>query len=313
MTESILNSKRGYRALSQERITTEDTRKGAAWHRSIRPTLRVFDSTIAESDQLASITDVAEALRSFDLRDDPERSEQSVRQESEARELLALDLALASDVYSSQSFSNSSSNPRQYLSADHLEELETMTESLSINAEPPQVDFRYLRPIPKGSVDHYESEAQPEQEQGICPIGVRLLLKDWEVGTNPDKFTYIDPYDESQPQPIRHRKFSPPRVGPATQTHATAQSQPIGPPVVVPLGFTVPPAANGHAQRPPFVAQSQPSAVAQPMRMSNTQGAESNSAFSQDFMMSTQILPGPHGGRPMPSKKKPPKKRLGGF
>jgi hypothetical protein len=35
-------------------------------------------------------------------------------------------------------------------------------------------------------------------------------------------------------------------------------------------------------------------------------------ASSQDFMTSTQILPGPFGGRQL-IKKKPAKKRLGGF
>lgn len=249
-------------------------RRGSAWHRDIRPILEHLDPTVT-----GSVDTLAENLRSFDLKPDPGRSAQSLRRESEAREQLALDLTLSSDVFSSQPFVKA---------ANVDDALETMTESLSLSAEPPSVDFRYLKPVPK-PVDHYSRDEQESELQ--LPLGVRLLLKDWDIGADPERFTYRDPYGTEEPS---QRAASPPRV------HVPASQ----PPLVI-AANTVPPAVI-NTRAAPSMGQSQPTVK---IPFSTSQATESPPQF---LMTSTQVLPGPFGGR-QNVKKKVPKKRMGGF
>ncbi|KAJ7087172.1 hypothetical protein B0H15DRAFT_781592 [Mycena belliarum] len=277
LTDSVVNSTRSYRALLQGRVSTDSYKKGAAWNYDLIPTLSRFDA-----DMAPDLRTVADHLRRFDLHSDAGRSAQSVRREVEAREQLVLDLAMSHHVYSPQPFS---------VGGDVQNELETMTKTLSLDDEPPPVSFTFLRPIAKNSDDKEDS----------ISMGVRSLLKDWDVGTDPRKSVYRDLYGggDVERAPIRRRAI-PPTALPSERSAAQQR-----PPTVVAATST----SQFHAgQR--FLTQEikfHHRSGSQPVTMDT-----GISGMSQDFMASTQILPGAYGGRPA-IKKKVVKKRVGGF
>ncbi|KAJ6627504.1 hypothetical protein B0H10DRAFT_1994910 [Mycena sp. CBHHK59/15] len=297
LTESVINSPRGYRALLQGRLSAETMKKGAQWHCDITSTLMKFDADISLDPRA-----VAEHLRRFDLKAGFQRSAQSLRRESEAREQLVLDLALSHHVFSPNPLS---------LDGDPNIELEIMTKTLSLDGEPPPVTFGYLHPLFNNAVDEGDDGKADMTglKEEMTPLGVRLLLKDWDIGTDPTNFIYKDPYEGTPEEhvPIRKRRPSP-HV--ESKQHLVVETQ--RPPLVVAATSIVPlnnldpgrrflsQDARAHL-RPPLLSGSQPVAT-------NTQV----SGETQDFMASTQILPGAYGGRPA-VKKKVAKKRLGGF
>ncbi|KAJ7581235.1 hypothetical protein C8J56DRAFT_1057231 [Mycena floridula] len=270
LTGSIFNSTRGYRALDQGRISAVAMGKDAGWHCNLRPMLAQLECNVADD-----INGVTEALRDFDLLPDSECSPQSLHREKESREQLALDLTLAADVFSAQPFTKTTTMDNNAL--------ETMTESLSLNSEPPPLEFHYFRLPGRG-------EEAPE----TYPFGVRLLLNDWEVGTDPEDFIYQDPYRPQQAVVAGQR---------ATRTMPViAFSQP---PMVVAAAPAVLPSII-ESRRISNIGVSQP-----PMPLPSTQPLDFDSQeSSMPMMANSQILPGAFGGRPSVSKKK---KRVGGF
>ncbi|KAF5380885.1 hypothetical protein D9615_004029 [Tricholomella constricta] len=274
LTESIINSTRGYRAMFQGRLSPKTLVGGASWHYNIAPILRHFESDFADDIQSGT-----EVLRGHDLAEDPERSAESLRYENEAREQLALDMALSTDIFSGQPFLNAS---------EEGSELETMARTLSLGGEPPSVDFGYLRP----RHTNYYNKGEEKEKEVAASMGVRSLLKGWEIGADPEEYLFVDHYDEgaSEPQPIRRAK---PSQAPGTQSQR--------PPMILATS-TVPP-------RPPEVVRR--------MLGAHSQGSATPPLTigfgSQEYMTSTQVLPGVHGGRPSMAKKKIAKKRVGGF
>ncbi|KAJ7499248.1 RNA polymerase I-specific transcription-initiation factor-domain-containing protein [Mycena latifolia] len=285
LADSVINSTRGYRALLQGRVSADSLKKDAAWNHDLTRTLSKFDSGMS-----TDFRTVPDRLRRFDLKSGFERSAQSVRRESEAREQLALDLALSYHVYSPHLLSTD---------GDANSELETMTKTLSLDGEPPPVSFGILRPIEKNPTDNEE----------LIPMGVRLLLKDWDVSSNPQEYAYRDPYDGTPDEPILIRRRPSPPAGLSKE-----RSDPQQPPRVV-AATSIKPFDAGRrfpSQDTNFQHRSgsQPLAAvsgSQPLTMDNRL-----SGMSQDFLASTQILPGAYGGRPA-MKKKMVKKRIGGF
>lgn len=285
-----------------------------------------------------NVQELAESLHSYDLIKDDDRTALSIRRENNAREQLAVDLVLSRDVYSPSAFV-----PPHEVGND----LETMTEALSLGGhdadESPEVEFGYLGPVVKAKAGvHYdrnkeseENELEEKPEAGgkvSLPMGVRLLLKDWEVGTKAKDYIFRDPYDTTgEPASLPNTYL---RLGGANTM--PSMSQPIHsqrPPTVVPsqavasggFGTNFVPFSQPSVKRPPMVVQSQDTFVrptgmigAQTQQsfgigVPQSQASQDHSQQSQQFMASTQILPGPHGGRPSVPKKKPAKKRLGGF
>ncbi|KAG5653836.1 hypothetical protein H0H81_010109 [Sphagnurus paluster] len=289
-TESVINSTRGYRAVLRGRLAPNSLSIGASWHQNIIPILQRFDPDI--TDDLQSGTTV---LGQYDLVEDPERSVESLRYEKDAREQLALDLALSADTFSSQPFSNIDG------------ELEAMAKTLSLAGEPPSMEFGYLRPRNK---DHYNKDK--ESEEFAVSMGVRSLLKDWEIGADPEEYQFVDHYDGSAPimQPIRRTK---PNQGIAN-TNQQPGTQLQRPPMILATSAIVPP-------RPPEIGRRMLTVQSQETNVPpRTIGFGSQVALgkepqsSQDcLMVNTQVLPGVHGGRPGTAKKKIPKKRIGGF
>ncbi|KXN86913.1 hypothetical protein AN958_09508 [Leucoagaricus sp. SymC.cos] len=305
-TGSLINSARGFRAISQNKFPIQQLRKGAPWHLNIADIQNHINPTFNLN---ADARELAEDLRSYDLIMDDNRTALSIRRENNAREQLTVDLALSKDVYSLSPFVA----PREAGN-----DLETMTEALSLGGrdieEPPEVEFSYLRPRIK------------------LPLGVRLLLKDWEVGTKAKDYVFQDPYNttgESVPRYTVHPGLS--RLRQANTMPSMSQvmnSQ--RPPMVIPsqaltssLGSASQPSAK---QPPPVVVQSEAPTIrptgtfgTQPLQqfgmgISQSQASQDDSSQQTvEYMASTQTLPGPHGGRPSMPKKKPAKKRLGGF
>ncbi|KAJ7781591.1 hypothetical protein B0H16DRAFT_1498983 [Mycena metata] len=286
LAESVINSARGYRAVSQGRVSADSLKKHAPWNHDLTDTLAKFDP-----DMSPDIRTITERLRRCDLRADEDRSAPSLRRESEAREQLALDLTLARHIYS----------PHPFSAKGDATELETMTMTLSLNDGPSPVRFGYLRPIASTTA------SDEDEEKDMIPLGVRLLLKDWDVGTDPRDFAYRDPYgdasEEPAPAPVRRKE----PAADALKERPTADAQ--RPPLVI-AATSIHQFDGGRG----FLSQD-PNLQHRAPQISGSQPLSTNArleGISQDFMSSTQILPGAYGGRPA-IKKKVTKKRLGGF
>ena len=253
--------------MKQGRLSAEAIK--APWHRSIALTMSRLDEEFQVDPK-----EWTKYLQQFDLRDT--MSDQAYRYQYTARQQLELDLALSTDV-----FSEMASKPDKVDQA-----LEVMTEALSLSAEPPSVEFGYLRPLER----KHRGEDEKVLETPDIPMGVRLLLKHWGWGS-PESYPYRDPYNDS---------------GSIDLIKSPA----------------VPPIEDFVARRPPAVMASKQTVVnilpdtfkpvtksqEAPPRYDLTFGAGpfSTPILSEDI--STQVLPGPHGGR-----KKMVKKRIGGF
>ena len=307
--DNVLSSVRGYRALVQGRIPRDQLMDQAPWKRDITPIISSFVTDM--SNDPGTLTS---GLGKYDLVSEEDRPAPSYRREGEAREQLALDLTLSATIYSHEF-----NDTHLVGDDDELDAMSRATEAMSLeNAEPPPVTFGFFRPesIEANNLDVSDPtpDANTSSVASMIPLGVRLLLDDWKLGSSPHDYAYEDPYGIAD-QPTAIQEAARPRA--AQQTTPTSAL----PPVVQ----TVRPATMG---RPPTVASSQPvrslptlpSSQPQELRRDVTAGSQPNgpsaepSLASQIPFSSTQVLPGPHGGRPPPiMKKKPIKKRVGGF
>ncbi|KAF8636607.1 hypothetical protein AX17_003417 [Amanita inopinata Kibby_2008] len=270
LSDCTINSVRGYHALAQGRLSTEMLGKGTAWYHDISPTLKCFIPQVTQD-----IQQLTDRLSRFDLQPKGDRTYRSMRREVRAREQLALDLVLASSVYSNQPLSR----PKKTDGG-----LESMTEALSLDNDPPPLQFGYFHPVQQEGEDN---------KAVIGPAGVRLLLGEWESGTDPRDYVYCDPYEESGTE-------GRPRPQMASEGVVEVARQMVRPPTVLAL-----------SSLPPHVVAE---ATVQGLRQDVYSQAVGDRAgltpVSQDVVVSTQILGGRYGGRPGVAKKK---KRLGGF
>ncbi|KAH8116863.1 hypothetical protein DFH11DRAFT_1577909 [Phellopilus nigrolimitatus] len=340
LTGSVLNSARGHRARKLNRIPADDVAKNAAWSGNIQEILRRIAPDVSKDAPIN-----AEELDPYHVIREEEFPEAD-RRESEAREQLALDLALSAHVYSATAIksaaqwkatASSVASPSGSNSQEPAALLTQAAEKLSLSQnEPPSVAFGYHRPVVKDGKKYYkqfgvaskaETQAAEEDKEAEMPLGVRLLLSEWNVGDDPYEFEYMDPYNlenaeagsqlplhnQSQTRRRRQQRGSPEDVAGgvplATQSQApptivaakslaTIQSKAVG-------GYTQPSLAHRAALRTQTHIQNQFAGFSQ---------AETEPASSQPMMMAnTQVEPGPFGGRPGVAKKKTSKKRVGGF
>ena len=263
----------------------------------------------------------------------------SMQRETEAAEKLAVDLALASDIFSSTPFRDT----RTSTDGDNLlEQVEESATSLFAQMslgqrEPPAVKFGYLKPTVKDPSKHYKKRDEVQEPQSAeyeveLPLGVRLLLTEWEVGTDPAGYAYADPYGQGASgqvtTPNTKSRSGPTTDGMNKQLPPVVQSSrnPQTPPTIVPAAKRAPPVVKsakqpGRDQERPQV-NSRPSATpaklvpsqVRPELMTDTLLDTTQTSSSQPApVVNTQVVPGPFGGRPATVKKKPPKKRIGGF
>jgi hypothetical protein len=253
------------------------------------------------------------ALEAFSLSYSNDAPGSFVQQEKESREQLILDLALSSTVFSAQPVSM----PAAPIQVDDVENMSLAAKALTLDDELPELQFGYLRPYLKHGINHYpdasrDKDAVAEPAQGADfsgPLGVRLLLKEWEVGTDVESYAYHDPYDTKGDDPIAPSQERALHTAPVATQTTIATSQ--GPPLIV-AGFESRPPpihiARNHWGR--FGTQPQGFTL-QTTDIQHENYAEPSQP-SQELMTSTQVLPGPYGGRNAPNKKVV-KKRLGGF
>ncbi|KAJ3814970.1 hypothetical protein F5876DRAFT_31763 [Lentinula aff. lateritia] len=273
LTETVFNSARGYRILLQDRLPIQSLMDGASWYSNIAPIMNHFDEST-----VGNIRSIAERFRSFDLSLSPDHPIQASRRQNKAREQLALDLTLSKDIFSTQRFTQFPRTPAG-----------DCTEASGPSAP---VHFHYLQPMPRR--DHYSKEEQQEDNVNF-PFGVGLLLEDWVVGVDPDKYIYNDTYDV--------------KAEPNLETRPKLRMQPVQ------SQTTLLPSSLSQSQMPPSIAiltVNQPLALPLPVSGVQSQMTEPTEVESQVLMTSTQVLPGPFGGRPTAvGKKKPAKKRMG--
>jgi len=301
LTQSALSSRRGFRALAQGRVLRETLIDGAGWHFNLEPVLRMFVPDIS-----CDVQSMVERLHKYDLLMDECRSGSSLRRESEAREELAVDLALSTDVFSAQPFAKSKAD---FTEDDRFETMSRAAEAMSISetghAHP--VQFGHLSPMADNAMDDASTDLELQP-------GVRLLLAEWDVGSDPDQFTYHDPYDDQHPVSTCAMVPSSMRKRAGKDQALVTQSQ--RPPLVA---TTAPPViADSRAALTNAMSASQPAMMTEILAGSRKEaGSERASDLPSDphaIMASTQSVPGPFGGR-LPGKKKiaAVKKRVGGF
>ncbi|KAI0006224.1 RNA polymerase I-specific transcription-initiation factor-domain-containing protein [Russula compacta] len=301
LTQSALSSRRGFRALTQGRVPRDILIKRAAWYVNLVPVLQRFVPDISED-----VLSTAERLRRYDLVVDDDRSGSSLRRESEAREQLAVDLVLSTDVFSAQTFAKAEAKMTE---DDEFETMSRAAEAMTLSeTELPLVHFGYLSPISTVDHDHHNSPNIPSTSLAL-PLGVRLLLSEWDTGTDPDQYSYHDPYDDQQTVATSLIPHAPTRKHGDHDGAQATQSQPIAtaaPPVVV----------QSRAAPTTMISSSQPiigRLEGRSLDATDYAGPDLHlDAYAR--IASSQVVPGPFGGRlPTGKKKASRKKTVGGF
>ena len=227
---------------------------------------------------------------------------------------------MSSDIYSPSRF-------RKPVESDIDAAVETMsraTEAMSLGEmEVSDVQFGLLHPVRKDAGNYYSRDDDGQDDPAskyIAPLGARLLLKEWEVGVDPSAYRYDDPYDASHTRPTSPRYTRNPPSRPMTQIKEQAtQSQ--RPPLIVPTLNLAPPkiaSSQTLGTRAPFPVTQVQRTNSDAQRHAIQAGSQPTNSWdmqssSQIPLASTQVVPGPYGGRPGLPKKKPAKKRIGGF
>jgi len=257
-------------------------------------------------------------LQSHNLLLDDNRTRESLKLENDACEQLALDLGMASRVYTSKRFSkpDTTTPPEQAQTFEEVvADMSLATGALSIGvSEPPPVHFGFLTPITASPLDHSpnfgpekrRSTPQPGEAEPI-PLGVRLLVDEWKVGEDPKDYKYFDPYGDDTSSPTETKR----RLGNESLPVENAQSQPVDPPP------RLNPPTVVAVRALPLVAPSKTTTVKEREKPLARGGFTQDNPLqtqgsSQDVMMvSTQVEPGKFGDRKTGQKKR--QKRVGGF
>ncbi|KAG0699656.1 hypothetical protein DFH29DRAFT_983430 [Suillus ampliporus] len=302
----LINSNRGYKALVRNELPVQEITSGAAWRCDFKPFLRRMG--LGRVDHWQEMHD---ALEVFNLSYSNDAPELFVQQEEGSREQLILDLSLSSMVFSPQPVSM----PAAPIQVDDVETMSLAAKALTLNDELPDIQFGYLRPYRTLGINHYphvfkdkDAVAEPDQDADFStPLGVRLLLREWEVGTDVESYAYRDPYNTEGDNPVApSRERALPTAPVATQTRTTTSQRP---PLIV-AGFDPRPPPIHPAQSHWGRSGTQPQGFT--LRTTDIQNGNypEPSQPSQELMTSTQVLPGPYGGRNAPMTKKLVKKRL---
>jgi len=298
LTQSALSSRRGFRALAQGRVPREMLIKGAAWHVNLEQVLQRFVPDIADDVQ-----SIAERLHRYDLILDDYRSGSSLRRESEAREQLAVDLALSTDVYSARPIAKAETEVAE---DETFETMSRAAEAMTLSEMGlPSVHFGYLNPVPAMTRDSPSAESTTLS----LPMGVRLLLSEWVTGTNPDRYIYRDPYDDQRSEASTFVHGTPIWKNGGGDGTLTTQT-PMAPPVIARSRAGVGPLT--------LISSSQPITRRETGTINDSDPERVGLDIHCDSYVpavSTQVVPGPFGSRPPTVRKKvaPGKKRIGGF
>lgn len=295
-TGCTANGNSAFQAVARGDIPIKELASLAPWSYNILGTMHRLPYDISED-----WSTFREHLKKLQLESDREGAGNSLRLQTEAQEQLVVDLALSCDVFS----------PRP-ITKPHPTEIGfgTISEEnrrTGVTDEPPDVEFSFFHPIRKIGANHYvaaekTSPALTEDDTKVsCPMGVRLLLAEWEVGSDVKNYTYRDPYTATEvDHPSGPRRKQALRIPPPTQSTVVPSQRP---PTVVATGT-----------RPQWeVTGTQVAHAAKQSYSQETTSYPKLDTFSQDpIQTNTQVLSGPYGGRLMVGKR-PTKKRIGGF
>ncbi|KAL5641281.1 hypothetical protein ACGC1H_001685 [Rhizoctonia solani] len=285
------------------------SREGVSWSYDLsRPQGHIWPPLVP--------TPTVDDLIAFSVLDDV--SENTSKRDKEARQEIALDLALSTMVYSITPFQPSRPRlPPAPIVRDDDDMLSVAASALTLDGiEPPHV--QHVQPCPtQGLVD---GKRGAEQRQSLV---ARLLASEWDPDSSPSDYEFHDPYnqdyDESMPAwklmaQTKADKQSLERAKSrflSSTTTAPARSVPLpfiqlsrNKPAVIPNPVNTRGIRQVESQPEPMHNQTIPS-----------QPRESSSQINGSSQMpSTQIVPGPFGARPgtnaAPKKKK---SRLPGF
>lgn len=202
LTRCSINSKRGYRALLQSRLPLQQLAKQVPWTFRLAPFIH---RTIPEfSEDIATTT---KNIRRHDLLFNTEGVGPLLHRETEAREQLALDLTLASNVYSPMRIERKQLNLDSAFD-DMLETMSRATEAMSLGpSDIPAMKFGFFRPSLPAINYTANSNGQLGVQQHLIPNGVNLLLQDWSIGADPRAYEYVDPYGVAPS--LRHTHTQP--------------------------------------------------------------------------------------------------------
>ena len=317
LTGSVLDCAAGYRAMGQGRIPRAEIVQHSPWHLGISSFIRRHVPEFTSDAR-----ELVEKFALLNLEDGPGRTADSFRREYEARSQLAMDLTLASDVYLAR---RPKANAPSSFDDDMLS-ISLSTQAMTLgDLEPPPLQFSFLRPAlsdtsTPSQVSSGDKAVDVPCSKALVPRGVRLLLQEWDTGSNPQDYAYSDPYDDdsaaSVPAPRRAGKnlvqkttqgAGPPPPAPSQRPPTLMSALARAPPVI---------ATSGAASQPPAPRNALVASRSQDVietRNQTTTESWGASPSSQVPFASTQVLPGPHGGRVPPIKKKVAKRRLGGF
>jgi hypothetical protein len=295
----IISSNHAYGALVRNELPIQSIESGAAWRCDFRPLFSRMGLACVDHWE-----DMRDHFKTFNLSYSV-NSPELFQQEEESQEQLVVDLALSSMAFSAKSVSAPAV-------LTQMEEVSLATKALTLDDELPEIRPGFLHPRRKLGINHYpdaskneDAVTQPKQETEFStPLGVRLLLREWEVGTDVESYAYHDPYNTEGGDlvyPPSQQRSLP--TAPVLMQKTTTSSQ--RPPLVV-TGSAPRPSPTRVAHRPWEMSGTQPQGVTLIPHGNYPEP-------SQGLMTSTQVLPGPHGGRPAPPNKKLVKKRLGGF
>ena len=237
-------------------------------------------------------------------------TDSQARQQRDTRRLV-LDLTLSRMVIHSELIHPADRLIRKSQEPETADNLFERTGQLTLDDsnEPGPADFKWLAP-------RVEFDIQPEppvtgapDAKSLDSAASRMLLSDWTIGSDPKQFTWKDWRRETSavPTPVRRpvRPLPSPRAF-STQTFAQSQPNPRyqAPSIAQPRPQW---ALHGSNSIPNILAHGQGTRSSPPPVLHSSQSY-------QDLGASTQAERGPFGGRPdSKARKKPAKKRVGGF
>ncbi|KZV97386.1 hypothetical protein EXIGLDRAFT_747149 [Exidia glandulosa HHB12029] len=314
LTPSALDSTPGRLAFAQHGIPGAfmAQRGGVAWHWDMTPTLTALDPHFRDTGS-----------GYYTLREGSVNAKAQRRIREDAQQL-ELDRALAGYVYSTRPFKKQDEEKGEGGGEAVEAGMSRLRLGKSPPPPPPPVRFGYLRPcisarfdVGKGKGKEKQQpqrrvstrsmkkdqtqEKEPEKEtkrgrdrdRDVIPLGIRLLLSEWTVGTDPNAYTFRDPYGDGDDADDLETDHEDEPLPPPKRT--TGKRQPTPTPTMPPVILTA------------STLRREGSLPLMTTGMSMGFGSQ-----SQGLGPSTQVVPGPFGGRPQVAKK-PVKKRMGGF
>jgi len=224
---------------------------------------------------------------------------------------LVLDLTLSRMIVHSEQLLPVDRLIRKSQEPETADNLFERTGQLTLNDsnEPGPPKVKWLAPRVDFDAQSDPQASGPPDATSLDTAGSRALLNDWTVGSDPTQFSWKDwrREDSAVPTPVRRpvRPLPSPR---ASAAQVFAQSQPNS-------RYQAPSIAQPRPQWALHGSNSIPNilALGQGTRSSPPPVLHSSQSY-QDLGASTQAERGPFGGRPdSKARKKPAKKRVGGF